>query len=257
MQKLIISAIIFISIFSCNNNKIQVPNMQEEHYVNMTILLDLSDRIESKQQRERDLFIISELLEAFEERQRQFGFQLSKDRLSIAVAHQKNTQVDLFELGEKLCVDMSLKGVNKPKFDKMKKEFLIALDSLYSTAALSETMGADIWTFFRDQLPFYLSSSKNTKKYHNKLIILSDGYLQFDRSIGRKRKKGTYMQNISNLRNKSNWEELFEEQKFGLLPHDFSDIPDLEVFMVEIAPINPEINTNEMGYSEEILGKLV
>lgn len=80
---------------------------------------------------------------------------------------------------------------------------------------------------------------------HNKIIILTDGYLQFDKSITTKRAKGTYMTGLEKLRNKPNWEAVFAAQKLKLNACP-NPIENTEVLVLEIAPQNKSVNTNEI-----------
>jgi len=215
---------------------------------NTTILLDFSNRLLEKNQKEKDLKAIKFILSEFEKNQKKYAFQISKDKLRVTLAYQKNSIADVFSFGESLTIDMEEDNMNRPKFVAKKKVFLESLEKLYDNGLKSPMTGADIWTFFRDSSPTFISHS-DEEKYNikNKVIILSDGYLQFDQAISRNRPKGTYMRgkDLKILRQRSEWKEKFDRSNFGLTPHDNSTYENLSVLMLEIDPRNPAQSTNE------------
>lgn len=103
------------------------------------------------------------------------------------MAFQPNSTYNKAKFGNALCIDMSEQGMNKPNFDKKKKSFKAAVDLLYAEAVKSPTNGADIWSYFDsnlDQAIKYADTTKEEKKYYkNKLILITDGYLQFAPNI--------------------------------------------------------------------------
>lgn len=263
MKKSIIIIVAFIvPLLFCTCNDSQNPKKQEDNaqtvtqkkqFQNITVLLDLSDRIAKPNQIDRDKELISVLFNLFEERQKMFGFIASRDKFSIAIASQKDNDLNLFKHKDALVIDMSAKGMNKPKFDKAKVELLQSINSIYEDAVGKKTTGADIWTFFRDFAKNYIKSSTEKIKFSNKFIIISDGYLVFDNDIAAQRSKRTFMSlsDVKSLRNKSDWEQQFENKKFRLKAHENQNFENLQVLMLEIKPEQPEINTNEFKIIEK------
>ena len=233
------------------------PNINT--YNNVTVLLDLSNRTtKTPTQVHNDTSHIFNILEIFEEEQRPFGFMASKSRLNIDVAFQPKSTYDKAKFGNALCIDMSEQGMNKPNFDEKKKSLKAAVHELYAEAVKSPTNGADIWSYFDtnlDQAIKYADTAKQEKNYYkNKLILITDGYLQFATNIMSAR-AGLHntMPNASLqiLRNKPNWESIFETQKMKLQPCKNSNIHQLEVLVLEVSPMNPTINTNEYKILEK------
>lgn len=213
---------------------------EQETFQNITILLDLSDRIKDSGRIEKDLFIIEQLLESFEKNQKKYGYQLSKDRVSVAVAHQQDACTSLFDYGNGLSIDMSIRGMNRPLFDKRKEAFKEKVKALYQDALQCKTTGADIWSFFRDNLSACIKTPDLSQAaFKNKILILSDGYLLFDKEICRSRGVGTYMGNLDRLRHAKGWQKLFEEGSFKLQAHKNIPNANLEAWMLGVTPVNP------------------
>lgn len=236
---------IILVLFSCSI----LPAQQPKNYNNVIVLLDLSNRIKpnrNPQQALKDQKIIHGLLQAFQERQKRYLFQISKDKIRVEVAYQKDSEYNTFQFGEDLFIDMGTPGMNKPIFDDKKEVFTKAVTKLYSEAVKSKTTGADIWSYFRDNLPSVLEVENDRVSYRNKLIILTDGYMDLDKELAGHRPVGTYMNynHIGSLRNKSNWEEVYENSNISLMPHDI-DYPNLEVLVIEVVPKDPSVNVNE------------
>lgn len=217
-----------------------LPEKERETFQNITILLDLSDRIKDSGRIEKDLFIIGQLLESFGKNQKKYGYQLSKDRISVAAAHQQDACTSLFNYGDGLSIDMSIQGMNRPLFDKRKAAFKEKVKALYQDALQCKTTGADIWSFFRDNLSACIKTPDSPQAgFKNKILILSDGYLLFDKEICRSRGAGTYMGNLDRLRHSKDWEKLFEEGSFKLQPHGSMPKANLEAWMLGVTPVNP------------------
>lgn len=226
---------------------------QTFYFNNITILLDFSSRVQQPHQIEKDKQIIRQILDWFEENQRKYSFQISREKIQVLLAYQKDAISNTFGLGDGLSIDMGASQMNHPEFKKEKEDFLSAIDSLYSSALKNPMNGADIWTFFRDSKPmFHVVSDQDKYVFYNKVIILTDGYLRFDQKISSKRAKNTYMRNkdIRKLRNKQDWKNIFTKGDLSLKPHIGMDYQNLSVLMLEIKPENPSVNTNEFDILE-------
>jgi len=233
-------------------NKKNTPS--KKRFQNLTILLDLSDRIKQDNGMiEKDLEIINSIFKSFEERQKRFGFIASRDKICIAVASQRDNELNLFKHKDALVIDMGERGMNKPKFDIEKERLFTSVRSIYDEAQIKKTTGADIWTFFRDYARNYIKAPSKGSTFSNKMFILSDGYLVFDKDISRQRQKGTFMsfRDINSLRNQRDWEYQFEKRNLHLIPHQNINFENLQVLMLSAEPIEPELNTNEFQIIEK------
>jgi hypothetical protein len=237
---------IFMLFIHCKNEKaVQDKNNatveKTQTPINLVVLLDLSDRIKLPNQAIKDKNIIENILNTFEQEQRKYGFMKSKDKLSLALAFQNSSDFSLFNLGnDKFMIDMAYTPshpMNKPIFDANKKSFDSAVTELYQKALKSPTDGADVWGFFCSGWNNVYQADKK-----NKIIILTDGYLQFSSNITSKRPTGTYMTSFDKMRNKTDWEKTFNRLKLTPCPASLSNT---EVMVLEVSPKNKSVNTNE------------
>ena len=228
------------------------PVCRLENY-HLIILLDLSDRISPQKhpaQAQADKAIIKTIVGVFEREVRKKFYLTSKDCLSIVVAHQPQTGYNsqLPQLLNKLRLNLNNPSliVSKPKFDQMKGELLEALDTLYEKAVANKRFaGADIWSFFSYSLQDYMvGESGDGVPYRNVLIVLTDGYLNFDKKTPAMRlqqgNRTSYMQ-VSYFRKLSgDWEKRFDEGDYGLISaKSKQDLGKLEVLILEISLRHP------------------
>lgn len=239
--------VVFIA-FSCGpkQDKNDVQGKEELQPQNTIILLDLSNRLALEEQVKRDSNLIAASLQAFENNQIKYRFQISNDKLRLAIAYQNSSAASNFGVSEAMVIDMTERRMNKPAFNKKKQAFFAAVDSIYAQATNSGTSGADIWGFFCNDLTNNLE-----KGAKNKIIILTDGYLQFDPNIQKVRPKGTYMANLASLRNKQDWETIFDSNNLKLNPCPDKFDYDIEVLMLEINPKQKHLYTNEIQIIEK------
>lgn len=267
-MKLVFSyPVIFFCILllhSCNssNNKnemthlIEQPNENFEKtdtFTNTIILLDLSSRVRLPNQDRKDIAILQQIVDVFEANQRVYGFQISRDKLDIKIAFQNNAITQPFDFGDDLTIDMSTPHLqmNKPNFDVEKSKFTDAVTKLYQQAVKGPTTGSDIWNFFDDKLMACLINGDSSTFFKNKVIILTDGYLEFDNEIAKLRPKGTYFDpKYRLLRNKTNWQEQMKAMKINLKP--CKKFENVEVLMLEVTPFNSVINVNELQVIQTI-----
>lgn len=204
------------------------------------LLLDLSDRIlmEGFDQINKDQEIIKGIMDVFSQAQRKFAFLATKDVIEVVVAPESGV---ITGVNDKLRIDMRPKSANikpgevgLPGFNKKKAVFYEELANLYDQASTQANPGADIYTFFCSNLPAqYLHPGTKTK-----VIVITDGYLLFDREVLKKRPAGTYMSRFKEMNAKgANWKKYFEDKKLALKPCS-SEISSVEVLMLEVAPKN-------------------
>lgn len=168
----------------------------------LSVLLDLSDRIRSDIQVEKDKRIIRGIVSLFEQEVKRKLYINSRDRLNIIIAPQQNNYADAISEGaDILSIDMSRMNPSEKRefLPKRTERLLTAVDDLYRVAAENPHFtGADIWSFFRTHLEGYIGQSTSVDNVRNVLIILTDGYIDFSDSVQRLRPKAqnrtSYMQ---------------------------------------------------------------
>ena len=187
---------------------------------NYVVLLDLSDRILRKHQKEYDLEIINTVFDKFEKKVRSKLFLKSEDSFSIRIIPQNGSPVDSYEYGKLLSLNMqTIKPQNKVvEFKKFKEGFYKHLGHLYDKARFSDNKsdykGVDIWKYFNESLEYDLSSDKD-----NSLVVLTDGYMDFEAFPKgfKDNNKFTSTLFLNKLR-VQNWKVVDEKKNYGIIP---------------------------------------
>jgi len=115
--------------------------------------------------------------------------------------------------------------------------------NLYNAGIEYTPTGVDYWQFFANQLPLYLKRSDSLLTWNNKIVLLTDGYLYFDRHLKNQRRsvgmKRDYLEesDMHLLRNSTDWEKTFKEKNMGFLPvgSDYSEM-NISVLVVGLNP---------------------
>jgi hypothetical protein len=219
--------------------------------LNITILLDLSDRIspvtspDIPEHYQRDTAIIKSFADLFIRDMAKRGTFMSKGKLKVIFSPQpQDPNINI--LASKLNVDLS-KMDNKQKkeiYDNISKSFPEDAFQIYnSTIKSSKWLGSDIWRFFKDDVKDF-SIDRDTN-YRNILVILTDGYIYHANSMDKVNNRYAYISPLlltqSNLHNNQNWENYIDENDFGLIAKR-SDLQNLEVLVLEVSPSPSFVN---------------
>jgi|APTNR8051073442_1049403.scaffolds.fasta_scaffold03667_5 hypothetical protein len=235
----LLSAVLLFTTCGQRSQRPDASDAASPTFQNVLILLDLSDRITLDGQLDKDQEIIKAALDVFQDNQRKFGFINSKDMLRLAIAPEPGVTAIA---NNRLIIDMNtmVKGRNaaaskgKPAFDEIRQEFEAELASLYAKASENLNTGADIYTFFCTTLPvsFLGYPDKITK-----VIVLTDGYLYFNKAYQRKRPKGSFMidTEIARQRKSDDPKGYYKKKKLALKACNRS-LDNVEVLFLEIAP---------------------
>lgn len=201
---------------------------------NVSILLDLSDRITETSQIERDTLLISYFTDWFYKTQkaqpRESLFQ-NGDRMKVFFYPQPNI-AGINQYQDDLTINMSVdaKGKlkrkaianNRDNLEKMKTTWLNALNKIYgSTISTQNWIGSDIFGFFEKNAK---TQCINKDAKRNILVILTDGYLYHEDS----------------------WRQVAKNIYTGISPKSVStqekiastnvDLSNLEVLFLEVNP---------------------
>lgn len=205
--------------------------------VNIIVILDISDRIDPSDeyyrsdQIQRDIKIVEHIVDRFQEEfVRKHLEQPVLDpgpypqQLIVAVPNQLKAPSVPLAIIERLTIKDSMKGENFREFKKKRHQLFDAINELYQWEENPFT-GADIWMWFKDFADYYLKDG-----YHNYIICLSDGYLDFNFNIQKDLRAGRFMQ-VDELRGVPNW----KAEIIHLLPigKDFKNY-DVTFVMMEI-----------------------
>ena len=223
----------------------------QDKQLNITILLDLSDRIDPTinsdipKHYQRDIEIVKYFSEIFKKDMIKRGAFLAKGKLKI-IFSPKPQDPNVNILAEKLSVDLSIMN-NKSKkvvFDNLTNTFNESISKIYNaTISQNKWFGSDIWRFFKNDVKDYCI--ENDPNYRNILVILTDGYIYHEDSRDKNGNRFAYLlpQNISKFRNNQNWEAELDRQDFGLITKR-NDLGNLEVLVLEVTP-SPKYKNDE------------
>jgi hypothetical protein len=232
----------------------------EKPQLNISILLDLSDRIdpitspEVPEHYERDIANIKHITALFVKDMASRGTFMSKGKLKVIFSPRpQDANVNIF--AENLNVDLS-KMQNKQKkevYDNLTTIFPDNLLKIYeSTISAKRWIGSDIWRFFKNDVKDYCVSDQSN--YRNILIIFTDGYIYHADSKDKSKNRYSYIlpSNINQFRNNPNWESDIKKNDFGLIAKR-SDLENLEVLVLEVSP--SPTNKNDEDIIKTILSK--
>lgn len=240
-------------LFSCNSDKkvnesnktgdSQTVSIKEKQ-LNITILLDLSDRIDPRtnpvkpEHFQRDTAIVKYFTRIFVNDMKKKGTYMSRGKMKVIFSPKpQDPNINLF--AEKLSVDLT--GMKNPEkkevYDKMTTNFSESLDKIYgSTISESKWTGSDIWRFFKNDVKDYCV--ERDSNYRNILVILTDGYIYHKDSKDQVGNRYAYLlpSNIMKIGlRKPNWEKILEKSDFGLITKR-NDLQNLEVLVLEVSP---------------------
>jgi hypothetical protein len=242
-------------LFSCGNDntktsdtgatgtaQVKGANTQQ---LNLTILLDLSDRIDPKtnpdkpEHYERDLQITKYLAEYFVKEMEKKGTYMAKGKMKV-IFHPKPQDPNINVAVEKL--DINLAGMDtkqkKEVHDNLVNNVTGNLSGIYqSTIKQNKWIGSDIWRFFKNDVTDY--AVEKDLNYRNVLVILTDGYIYHEDSKEREANRYAYLTSKLfdqyKLRNNTSWASEMEKQDFGLITKRH-DLQNLEVLVLEVSP---------------------
>lgn len=239
-------ALIALFLNSCgNDNGSNTAPIQDAIHqfapLNLIVVLDLSNRLVSTSgQVDKDQQILDAILKLFEKRQKRQAYIASNDQLKILVAKQPD--VPLYA-SDSLLINMAEKKskidgktmMGYPKYKYESDRLNHALRNLYRSAMNQSFTGADLYSMFCTELPqSFLESGAE-----NRIVVLTDGYLLFDREYQYSRPKCTYMRELDKMRReKEDWKARFEERKLALCPCEPKPDNEMEVLMLETAPLH-------------------
>ena len=212
----------------------------KEKNLNVSILLDLSDRIEEPKAIEKDAAYLSSLSKIFTDHVKTKKLVMLEDRMQLFF-NPEPTSGGINEIAESLKVNFTK---NTPQEMLQKTEDLYSTEplKLYSLAqedangVKKNYPGSDIWRFFKDNVQDYSISDC----HRNVLVILTDGYMYYEKTQMKEGNRTSYLTPKSldqlNLK-KSNWKEVMEEKDLGFIPAT-QNLDNLEVLVIGINSLN-------------------
>jgi uncharacterized protein YcfL len=233
-----------------NNNATNVTTIapHKKSQLNISILLDLSDRISPKinpDAQKNDIENIKTITEFFRANMKSLNAFNAKGKIRVfLVPPPSNSEIN--SIVSKLNIDCSRMDNKEKKevYDTLTGLYTQNLNKIYKeTIATSAWFGSDIWRFFKDDVKDYCV--ENDTIYRNILIILTDGYLYHEQSKFNAANRFTYLLNgnLAKYR-KQNWKLLVAQNDFGIMT-ERDDLNDLEALVLEIKAENPSNKIDE------------
>jgi hypothetical protein len=222
--------------------KNQTPPPPKDNYI---ILLDLSDRIleDNQQQIGKDLTAIKNIYGFFKsnlnKKDPSHLYYALNDKLKVLIAPQKSTPRKLYDASDLLRLDLSAEQPEKRSklVQESEKKFNTVLPDVYRQALVSKRTsdyaGADIWKYFNEDLADDLD-----KDAHNTLFIITDGYLDFEKTEDRPNLNNRFTscaKIINTLKTHADWNSRFDNEDYGLMSVT-KKFPNLRVVLLQMSP---------------------
>jgi hypothetical protein len=235
----------FFVLFFCSTIATQAQLGKNENYI---VLLDLSDRLLTVDQTNRDKRLIQDVFARFEGIVRQKFIINSSDCFKVVIAPQQGGVItETYE--DALYISMTEFDISQKRkqLETFKANLPKVLDKLYADATRGRKLardfkGTDIWKYFND---FLINDVVNT--HQNKLFVLTDGYFDFEsnRFVGQLGNRTTDSRVMNKLRNDSDWERKLRSANEGLIPVK-KNFGKLSVCLLEIKPKFQNLNEQDL-----------
>ena len=231
--------------------------------LNLSILLDLSDRIDpnknpaaSMDYYKRDLSYVESVASAFETHIWNKKIYEMNDQIQLYIEPEPldpglNTRLD------SLKMEFNKTSATNCTIAKISEKYSIIPDSIYASALKqNDFIGSDIYGFFKSKVNDFCIK----EGYRNVLVVLTDGYIYHKNAVLKENGLTSYLtpQTIRGFKlNTSNWEENIEAKNYGFIPAN-KNLKALEVLVLGINPDpkNPYEEDVILKYWEDWFAKM-
>ncbi len=246
---------LLLCIVACKPDHNEAPSEpidKESNNLNISILIDLSDRIDPKLHAnptmdyfQRDAGYIASVASTFVEHVKQKKFRQINDRIQVYFDPEPANQ-EINAISQELKFDLNRDNMSSDKIAQIEDVYHRRPPQLYRMAIKDhQYVGSDTWGFFHNKVRDFCIKPG----YRNLLILLTDGYIYHENS---RIAQGNRMSFLTNKTIRSNhftdadWRQQFEEGDFGFLGTG-QQLADLEVLVLGI---NPDTSN---PYEEEVI----
>ncbi len=220
---------------------------QAKQNLNISFLLDLSDRIDPKKNPgiyQRDLQYIKSVQKAFTNHVRGKKMLLLKDQMQVFFNPLPNIP-NINELSQQLKVDFNPK-TSKKDFLDIDKVYTDNPAKIYQRAIKDRNyVGSDIWKFFKNNVREYCIKPQ----HRNILVILTDGYMYHKDSKIEEAGKSSYITpqflSLKKLTTAS-YQSIMKQKNLGFIAFPYN-LGDLEIMVLGI---NPSVKN---PYEEDVI----
>lgn len=227
-----------VSVSSNSSVASTVPS-QKNRPLNITVLLDLSDRItksSNPSNTDRDIAIVKNVISVFKNDIANKQLVLMDGSLKVLFYPTPNDP-NMASLAQDLEISVSKNTSNLKEIvttNMLEQKFENNLQSIYDKALeQNKWPGCDIWNFIKSKQNLYMKDSK----YRNVLIIVTDGYVYHQNAKFNSGKRYSYLlgANLAPYRDPVNYETKIKNDDFGLISTN-NDLSGLEVLVLEVNP---------------------
>ncbi|KFF09342.1 hypothetical protein [Chryseobacterium luteum] len=243
MKKILYLSLI-ISLVSCCKKTTEEtplpPSIIDSNNINVSILIDLSDRIDPKtnpnasmEYYQRDTEYIKSIEKGFLNHIKTKRIITYNDQMQVFFNPEpSDPKINGFTKELKVSFDQN---TNKAYFNTVEKKYTELPPNIYQSAIKDGNyVGSDIWEFFRNKIKDYCIKDD----HRNILFILTDGYMYHKDTMFSQDKKTSYLTSKlikSNNLNTSDFKKTFEKNNFGFVKAN-DNLSNLEVIVLGINP---------------------
>jgi hypothetical protein len=215
------------------------PVQKSKSDLNISILLDLSDRINPEKYPNsameyylRDVNYIKSISEAFNLYLRRKKVREMNDKIQLFFEPEPSNQ-NINALSNSLKYSVNRQNVSLELLDEIKNVYATKPLEIYNLAIEDgEYVGSDTWRFLKSKVNDYCIENG----YRNILIILTDGYIYHKDGLIEDENLTTFITpqylRRKNL-NTKDWKNIMDSKNFGFIPAN-SDLSDLEILVLGI-----------------------
>ena len=236
-----------ISLASCCKDKTgkteegtKNPVVVDSNNINVSILIDLSDRIDPKtnpnptmEYFQRDTEYIKAIEKGFLNHIKSKKIITYEDQMQVFF-NPEPLDPKMNELTKELKVSFD-KNTPRNYFDQVDKKYSELPTTIYQSAIKDGNyVGSDIWEFFKNKVKDYCIKND----HRNILFILTDGYMYHENTKFSEGSKTSYLTGKlikANHLTTSNFKEVIEKNKFGFVKAN-DNLNNLEVIVLGINP---------------------
>lgn len=222
----------------------------KENNLNISFLLDLSDRISDEKYpnstmsyTDRDLGYIETVSESFINHIESKKLVLMNDKIQLYF-DPPPLDATINKKSKELKRNFNRSNISKDQIDQTKIDYKVLPKDIYTLAKKDGNyVGSDIWRFFKDKVKRYCVEECN----RNILVIITDGYIYHEDTRLTEENRTSYL-TPSMLRNfdltNSKWNNTYDEKGFGFIPAT-EGLGDLEVLVLGV--VNHDKKRNPYG----------
>lgn len=231
-------------------------SVKKEKNLNISILLDLSDRIDTTKHKnqtmqyyQRDLGYIRSITEVFTTHLKSKRVFFINDKIRVFIDPEPQSP-EVNSLVQGLRYSFTKNTVKQSEVESLTNTYQHNATTLYEQALKDRQYdGSDIWNFFKRNVKDYCIDDNHS----NILVILTDGYMFHKDSKYKNSNRSSYLTSktirIAGL-NSPNYKDLIQKKDFGFITEQ-EGLEDLKVLVIGVNPNKALGNPYEGDIIEE------